>query len=1154
MKLTKQLRDVNVFVKILTCKLRLSRLVRKIYPRWVAEGRGPECYVGYEFLQLKGESMKANFCPSKWLILAALCLTHYSGIARAQAISGDLTGTVLDASGAGIPNATIAAVNDATGVKTTTKSNSTGVYRFTNLPVGRYTLTTTAAGFTTDQLKNVDLTLNTVVTANITMAVGTVGTSVEVSASAVSIDTTTAQLQTTYTTAQVLELPQTSNVSGSGIYNLALVGAGVSTSGGVGQGFGPAVAGQRPDNNSFFLDGVSNNNYYDPAPLMTVSNEAIAEFTLLQNQFAPEFGGGSGGIFNAIVKSGTNQIHGSIYEYMQNRNLNAVDALFANGQGLTSNPRYDNNRLGATIGGPIIKNKLFYFGDFDYNPIGQSAVPGSPLLAPTAAGYSQLGALKGINSTNLSQFQKYIPAAATNDQGTISVLGQAIPVGSIAFNNPVFTNNYNALVSLDYNISTKDQLRGRWIYNKQTSIVSAEVPAFNASQPFNNYAYNLSEFHTFTPTLQNEFRVSFSRNVNVLPGTSLTFPGLDAYPVITIDDLNSITWGPVGPSGSTQDLFQVTNNVTKVWGKHTLKFGGDFIDMIAANYFIQRVTGNYEYSSLELYLTDQAPDVLGERSAGATSYPVGFLQWAGYVNDDFRIRPNLTINLGLRYEYVTVPVASRYQAASAPASVPGGITFAEPHYDPTNFAPRVGFAYSPGKQGAWSIRGGFSQAYDLVYSNLTANSAPPYFQQTNDCPGVKCAPTGFLASGGLPGTAVPLPTTQAAALGPVASYTFGGKRPYGLDWTLGVQHVFKNNYTFEARYVGTRGIHLWNQSRLNIFPLVNPNNYIPTFFSLPSAATFASLTKTLAQVKSYIVPGGTAAEHTNDLAVYGSQANIVGYAPQATSSYHGLALQLNRRFSNGLSYIAAYTWSHLEDDATATNFSTYLTPRRAQDFQNLKADWASSALDRRQRFTLTPIYDFKPFQQSNWLMKNVIGNWILSGTYTYESPEYATVQSNLDSNLNGDSAGDRAIINPAGAANVGTGVTGYNAQGQVATSSGTIVAYVANNSNARYVVAGSGALANGGRNTFPLHPIDNIDIAVKKRFTFRERYSFDIGAQFYNILNHPQFTGGYTNDVRTNSFINARNDLVPNDPLFGRFDQFYTSNSRVVQVSAHFVF
>jgi hypothetical protein len=508
----------------------------------------------------------------------------------------------------------------------------------------------------------------------------------------------------------------------------------------------------------------------------------------------------------------------------------------------------------------------------------------------------------------------------------------------------------------------------------------------------------------------------------------------------------------------------------------------------------------------------------------------------------------------LRYEYVTVPVASRYQDASAVASVPGIISFQEPKYDKTNFAPRIGFAYAPGKEGAWSIRGGFSQAYDLVYSNLTANSAPPYFQQTNDCPGVKCSPTGFLASGGLPGSSVPLPTTQFAALGPVASYTYGGKRPYGLDWSLGVQHVFKHNYTFEARYVGTRGVHLWNQTRSNIFALVSPTNYIPTFVSMPSAATFASLTKTLADVKSYIVPGGTADEHTNELASSGSESSIVGYSPQASSTYHGLATQLNRRFSNGLTFIAAYTWSHLEDDATATNFSTYLTPRRAQDFQNLKADWSSSALDRRQRFTFTPVYEFRPFKDGNWMMKNIVGNWNFAGTYTFESPEYATVQSNLDSNLNGDSAGDRVIVNSAGAANVGSGVTGYNALGQVATTSGSIVAYVANNSNARYIVAGSGALANSGRNTFPLHRINNIDLSVKKRFTFAERYSFEIGAQAYNVFNHPQFTGGNTDDVASNGYINARNDLVPSDPLFGRFDQFYSSNSRFVQVFGRITF
>jgi hypothetical protein len=164
------------------------------------------------------------------------------------------------------------------------------------------------------------------------------------------------------------------------------------------------------------------------------------------------------------------------------------------------------------------------------------------------------------------------------------------------------------------------------------------------------------------------------------------------------------------------------------------------------------------------------------------------------------------------------------------------------------------------------------------------------------------------------------------------------------------------------------------------------------------------------------------------------------------------------------------------------------------------------------------------------------------------------VQSGIDSNRNGDSAGDRVLVNASGAANVGSGVTGYSSSGQKTTSAAAIVAYVANNSNARYVVAGVGALANSGRNTFPLHPISNIDLNLKKRFNFTERRSFDIGGGFYNLLNHAQYTGGYLNDVASRGFTNARNDLVPSDPLFGRFDQFYSSNSRTVQLFAHFTF
>jgi hypothetical protein len=243
------------------------------------------------------------------------------------------------------------------------------------------------------------------------------------------------------------------------------------------------------------------------------------------------------------------------------------------------------------------------------------------------------------------------------------------------------------------------------------------------------------------------------------------------------------------------------------------------------------------------------------------------------------------------------------------------------------------------------------------------------------------------------------------------------------------------------------------------------------------------------------------------------------------------------------------------DDATATNFSTYLTPRRAQDYQNYSPEWASSALDHRHRFTFSPVYDYRPFKNGNWFMKNLVGNWSFSGTYTYQSPEYATVQSNVDSNLNNDTAGDRTIINKSGNANIGSTVTGYNASGQaVAAGSASIVAYVANNPNARYVVAGVGALANGGRNTFPLRPTDNIDLGVAKRFTFTERTHFEIGGQFFNVLNHAQYTGGYLSDVASSGQTTSRSDLIPGNPLFGRFDQFYSSNSRFGQIFARISF
>src|SRR5271165_957858 len=1081
-----------------------------------------------------------------------------------QASDSIIVGVVTDATGAGIPSASIIALNKDTGVKYPTVTGTSGEYRINNVPIGRYDVSAAAAGFASATVTGADLQLNRTTTVNITMAVSSTTTSIEVTGAPAAIDTSTAQLQTNFDSKQAVDLPTagfSKAIGGTGIYNLSLTGAGVTSSGGVGQGTGPAVSGLRPEANSFNIDGIANDDHFVTGPQITVSNEAVAQFTILQNQFGAEFGGASGGVFNVVVKSGTNQVHGSIYEYLQNRDLNAVDATEVHQQ-IYSNPRFDQNRLGATVGGPIIKDKLFYFGNYEYNPLGQSTQPGGITCAPTSAGINTLNGLPtgsgNISKTNLGVFEKYVPVASApdvTDCGTTTVLGQTIPLGALSFASPDYFNTYNAVVAIDYNLSAEDQIRGRFFYANTTGVDAvANLPVFFQPAPAVSHAGSISEFHNFSPTLENEIRVSFDRFNASIGAGNFTFPGLNVFPNLAFDDLGlQVGPAPNTPSGDIENKFQIQENLTKTYGRHTVKVGYDLVDVILTGYFVQRSRGDYDYANLEQYLLDMSPaggnlsGVSGERSVGSSAVPFGFLEHAAYLQDDFRLRPNLTLNLGVRYEYVTVPVGSRYQAASTLASVPGVITFGQPKSNSNEWSPRVGFNYSPGSSGTWSIRGGFARSFYNTYINLNQNSSPPYFATTVDCPGAACPTANFLAGGGLQPTLSTGAPTVAAARAAVASYTFDQTRPYALTGTLGVQKLLGKDYTVEARYVYTKGVHLYNQTRLNRTTPITPTVNIPTYLSTPSAATLASLPYTLGYLKS--IP-------TNSLAQYGFPNNIVGYHPWGDSRYSGLQVQLNKRYSANLSIIAAYTWSHAQDDSTATNFSTILSPRRAQDFQNLAAEWSSSALDRRQRFTFTPVYDFRPFPNGNWLLKNVLGNWNLSGTYTFQSPEYATVQSGVDANLNGDSAGDRAIINPNGAANVGSGVVAYNAAGQqVALGSASIVAYVAINPNARYIQAQSGAYANGGRNTFPLDSINNIDASLSKKFNFTERYQLEFGMQAFNVLNHSQFIGGYLSDV--NAFAtNAinRTFLVPGSPVFGAYPSYFPSNSRQLQLVARFHF
>jgi hypothetical protein len=1151
-------------------------------------------------------SLKEIFCMRRISLAAILSvLFMMTNLSYGQTTSGDLVGTVKDSTGALVPNASIVAVDEDTKISYKTVATGSGEFHISNLPAGNYDLTATAPGFSTFLLKDFRIDLNKASTAVLTLSVSSTQ-SVEVSAAAgVALDTTTANLTQTFGTEELSMLP--SATVGLGVLNVSLLSPGVASSGGIGIGTGPSVGGQRPRNNNFTIEGIDNNDKSVTGPLVYVPNDAVGEFSLITNQFSPEFGHSSGGQFNTNVLGGTNKFHGVAYEYFQNRNLNAENVPA--GQAL-ANPRYDNNRFGGEVGGPILKDKVFFFVNYERNPIGQAQQ--YQICTPTAAGIAQLQSIAGaanLNATNLAQYIKYTPVSPaqvtdandaacfnqTSGPQTLAVFsgtglssapyngvnnGQVfgsgtrydIPLGNYVVNAPTFSNFQGLTTSGDWTISSKDSFRLRYIYNNSgVEDTAAYLPVFFQPIPDKYHLIALSEFHTFTANLTNEVRIGYNRYSNATPSGNFSFPGLDSFPNLTFYDLGGINYGPDpnAPQTAIQNLYQFVDNVSWTKGKHTFKFGFDGRKFISPQTFTQRVRGDYEWDYTTEYLHDLAPTDFGQRSTGDFVYYGDQTALYGYANDTWRVAPTFTINYGLRYEFTSVPVGERAQDLNIAASVPGLITFSAPQPQYKNFAPRIGLNFAPDDK--TSIRAAFGMAYDVLFDNLGLLSFPPQYSSTNSVGGANNPNFGdpnFLTNGGLPpgnGSLNVYPDTPAglaAQRGATSAYLPNQIVPYAETWSLGIQRVFASNYTAEVRYVGTRGVHLPTQIQLDVTPRVTAANQLFTTLSPAgitlspdgSSGTTATATNvsTLAQIKSLsnILPQYSSAGFTNTL---------TSYQPYSGSSYNGLQTNLTRRFQHGFLLNASYTWSKTMDDATAEVFATVLTPRRPQNSQNVNADYSRSALDRTNRLTVAAVYDLPYFKHSNYLLKNVVGNWEVAPIYTYESPEYATALSGVNSNQNGDSATiDRPIVNPSGVKGTGSAVTpiysttlASQCTPPASTCSANLVGYLANNPNAYYIQAAAGTLPNAARNTLPIRPIDNVDLSASKRINITERIAFQFQAQAFNVLNHPQYIPGSLDNVNTN----AKNTLstqfqTVSSPAFNQPQLLFKSNARTLQLAA----
>lgn len=1115
-------------------------------------------------------------------LLAMATALFVSASGFAQGTTGTLRGQVQDPTGAAVANAQVTATNKETGVSTRSVTTSAGTYSFPSLLPGKYSVTVEVSGFKKYVKNDVPVLADQDNVADALLELGVATETVEVSAGAVQVQTASSSLANQFNADDVSNLPQAGGTLNGSPLNLAVLAPNVVAQPGGVTGVGGSVGGTRPRENNFVIDGVDDNNLGVTGPNSTVIPDAVAEFNLQTNQFSAEYGHSSGGQFTLVTKTGTNNWHGSGEWYNQNKNYNSVDQLtkaaIAGGT-IPGVPAFDNNRFGGTLGGPIVKDKLFIFGAYEYTTLHGAGNP-TALLAPTASGLASLKSM-AANSA-VSDVLANFPIAPANDAGSICVhcpvnaSGKPIPnipIGNLTIISPVFQREHDAQVNADYTRG-KHQFGARFTFNQEKFIlpVNSTQAVFNQDEPVHNRKIALTDTWTINSHLVNDVRLQYSFYFLGLLNPCTVCPG-----DVTIGDLGFNTIGPSDLQHQQQNSYQLLDNLSWSVGKHTFRFGGQYTHFIYPQFFLPRSNGDNWYNTTQVFIDDLVPDVPSRtlRGAGTGSFLGTQSLFAGFAQDDFKFNSRLTLNLGLRYEYWTNPVGSNQQALNAISSVPGVITFGKPGTDKNNVGPRIGFAYDPTGKGRTSVRGGFGISYGWKFQNFSSITLPPQLQsemdETSAC-SLSNAPAwctnggkAFLQNGGLPSTYI-APADQASARALTTAYIDDTVMPKILTWSLGVQHEVYRNATVEVHYLGTRGLELPVQFRRNResgFDAGLPA--LPEYLrkqDVPATVSASAPTKAVWD-----------AFNSNMYAQYGFLANVTADPPLGGSRYHGASLDFIQRSRFGLTVNANYTYSITQDNSTNEFFTSLLNPRRAQDTNRLVDDWSYSDLHVRNKGSLAWGYDVPRAKTENGFLKAVLNGYQLGSVFLAQSGQPVTLQSGSDANRNGDSAGDRVLFNgfgtslagnntalinvcaPAGGGNTVTAATcpaGNNVVGYLAVDKNTGA-----DTTAKYVAAGRGVRTTVGRNSWFTPGFAVLNLSVGKRTYFTEGKYLLVRADVFNVLNHPNFAlsnGNIFSVAGVTTATTTQGYVLPTDPNFLRPDAFFSSGIRSMTLALKLVF
>ncbi|MEP6703573.1 MAG: carboxypeptidase regulatory-like domain-containing protein [Acidobacteriota bacterium] len=1031
------------------------------------------------------------------IFILGILVALLPAVISAQVAGGGISGRVTDSTGAVIPGAKVEIRNIGTGAVTQLVSNDDGIYRAANLLPGGYEVKASAPNFESFLQKGIVLTVGADLSIDLKMSAGGVAASVTVSEEIPQVDTTTPTISSVVSERTIVELP----LNGRDWTSLATLQPGISSirtqyaSGGTAsrgnRGYGDelTITGHRPQENNYRIDGVSINDYTNGAPGsaggVNLGADAVKEFSVLASNYTAEYGRTSGGVINAITRSGTNALHGSAYEFFRN------DALDARNFFDRSKPALRRNQFGGSLGGPIIKNRTFFFADYEgirrtqgvpsvVNVPSAAARAGNLCTIPTGVTPNCTPTTVVVNPLIVPFFRLYpLPNSGLIGNGDTGIYATSL---GQTFNEDFFTTR------VDHRFSETDNLSGTFLYDNG----SLTIPDALNNAVFPNFTRRrmvaVEETHIFSQNLVNSVRFGFSRSagdVNVAGGalnpaaadlTLGTAPGRAAA-IITIPGINDA----VGVAGNSsfnhlQNSYQLYDDAFLTVGNHSLKFGAAFESIEYQELSQRRPNGRVRFRSLADFLQDNPRDFFALDPSRSKPVAVRSKIWAGYLNDSWRYSSRLNLTLGVRYEMSTIPTEKNngFLAVRTPS---GPLVNVKKLFDrnPTlfNFEPRVGFAYDVFGNGKTSVRAGFG-IYDAL--PLPWIFTPKEAQGTPFNTGTTLAPTGGLPQGSFPGGIYSTINFNTAPLD-VPFTELRPKRNYIMNWNATLQHQLISNLTMTAAYVGSRGVHMaFGTDEINIvLPIANT----PQGLRWPTPAE-CTATPSLC----------------NRLNPYASQ--VRGTFWDGNSFYNGLQLQLIKRLSQGFQAQVSYTYSKCIDDGSeASRGDQFLNGITSPLFIEKAHRRGRCAYDLRHVFVANALYNIPG--PKDGVASLILGNWQLGGILSASSGvPFSVIISGDPLRLKGTDA---------------NGWPDYVPGCKIENPSDPLhyintACFTAPNPLQR--------LGNAGRNIATGPKLFNLDMAVYKNIPvtrISEGFRIQLRFEAFNVLNHTNFAPPLANNA-----------------------------------------